>query len=69
MARKETVLFSFLLGSGPMQIPSHTSVYISSAGCWTVTANEHRHRKLEVGGQMTKSEVYGEKNISEVQND
>lgn len=67
---RKAFFFSFILGSGPMQIPSHTRVYTSTAGCWTVIANKHRHWKA--GSRRTKeckSEVFTEKNISEVQND
>lgn len=51
MARKENVLFGFILGSSPMQISSHTSVYISSAGLWWQTSTDTG--RLEVGGQMS----------------
>lgn len=66
--RKTFSLVSFLAAAPCRSHP--TSVYISSAGCWTVMANEHRHWKA--GSRRTnecESELFTEKNISEVQND
>lgn len=64
MARKENVLFGFLAAAPCRSQPTPVST------CWTLMANEHRH--WEAGSRRTNewnSEVFTEKNISEVQND